>query len=720
MAAIVEQATDSAAGQRQPITTPHWSKLECARFGLLMAVVLITYRPVLQCEFVNYDDPAFITSDLEAGLSWQGLVWSVTGAYTQMASHADSVGVAHWHPLVWWTLLLDYQLYGFDAWGYHLTNLLWHLASTLVLYAALRRLTGAAWPSFLVAALFAVHPINVQAVAWVAERKGVVSTFFWMASLWAYARYVERPGWWRYLLVVAALALGLQAKQMLVTLPCVLLLLDYWPLGRWAGTPGAKACLILEKLPLLGLAIALMLMVLLQWRGAAQSAPTMYPTSALIGNALVSYAAYLGQAFLPMNFAPFYLHPGTDLPIEKVLAALGLLLTITAVVVVQLTRRPYLAIGWFWYLGTLVPVIGLVQLGGYARADRYAYVPLIGIYIGVSWLLAERANLSRRAAMMAGTLAAVVLLSLMMVSRIEIEPWRDSTKLWQHALVATEPNAMAYNNLGCALRATDAKAARTQFEAALRLEPAMDLALGNLIGILVEDGELERAADYCQAALRIQPRLAVAYRGLGLVRIRQGDRAQAAECLEKALQLDSRDVQAMASLGWLRFEEGDMAAALRHFQTVLERDPHHVDALYHLGLIQLRNGERGRAASYFRELLRWKPTDELAHVNLGVILKDEGDAIGALRHLREALRLAPDLGVAHYQLGLLLLARGEVKEAATHLEATVRIMPRAAAAHLALGNARLSMGDSAAAARCFRRVLELDPANAEAQARLKE
>lgn len=682
-------------------------------FALLTAAVVATFAPVVRCDFINYDDDIYVTGNqaLRAGLSWEGLSWALVRSYTEMLqSHGHDVSVAHWHPLVWLTFLVDYELYGLAPWGYHLTNLLWHLASTLALFAALRRLSGAPWPSFFVAALFGLHPLNVQAVAWVAERKGVVSAFFWMLTLWAYACYVEQPGKRRYGLVALSFFLGLQAKQTLVTLPCVLLLLDYWPLRRWRTFRTNFTTLVIEKLPLFALALVFSLLVVGgHWFGVSKSTSVL-PFTLRLENALTTYVAYLGQALLPVNLTLHYPHPLDTLPLWQPVAAGIFLLAASALALVLAERLPYLPVGWFWYLGTLLPLVGVLQqLGSFARADRYAYVPLVGIYIALCWGVADLVRRWQSLRAPASVLGIATLVACALVSRSTLGPWHDSRTLWQHAIAAGYESGLAHNNLGCTLMVDDPRSARTHFEEALRLDPTLDRALGNLWTMLMAKGETDAAAAYCQAALAREPDLALPHRLLGLTRIKQNDLVDAARHLARAVRIDPHDLDAQGNLGWVSFQLGDLAAAERHFQGAAQLDPNHVDARYHLGLILLRRGDRAGAAAHFRAVLKLKPADELAHVNLGIILKDQGDEPGALTHLQEALRLVPDLAVAHHHLGAMLLKRGELAQARTHFEATVRLLPKAAPAYRSLGEVLLKQGDNQAAARCFDKARELDP-----------
>ncbi|MFL5339967.1 MAG: glycosyltransferase family 39 protein [Gemmataceae bacterium] len=397
---------------------------------LLVASTLAVFGRCLANEFVNYDDPQYVTDNphVKEGLTLDGVRWAVT-----------STDYLNWHPLTWLSLQLDTELFGLEPWGFHLTAILLHAADALLLFLILRQTTGALWPSGFVAALFALHPLHVESVAWVAERKDVLSTLFGLLAIAAYLRYVEQPGWRRYLLVLLAAALSLTAKPMWVTLPGVLLLLDYWPLGRLQKS--STRTVLLEKVPLLALAAtAGVLTVFAQHRGGAVESLELFPWDQRVGNAVVSYIRYLGMTVWPEGLAPFYPHPRGNLPVWPDIGAAVLLVTITTVVLALRRRCPYLVVGWFWYLGTLVPMIGLVQVGEQARADRYTYLPLIGIFIIVAFGLSDllRSRRFPRALLFAAAIA--VILACATLTWKQIGYWHDSRALWAHAVAVTADN----------------------------------------------------------------------------------------------------------------------------------------------------------------------------------------------------------------------------------------------------------------------------------------
>jgi hypothetical protein len=470
---------------------------------LLIGAVLATYSPLDRCGFISYDDPVYVYENphVQTGLSWANFRWAWTTTDT-----------ANWHPLTWLSLQLDAQLFGRKPLGFHVTNLLLHLANTLLLFILLRWMTGAAWRSAVVAGLFAVHPLHVESVAWAAERKDVLSTFFGLLALLAYVRYARAPGVIAYVLVTLGLALSLLAKPMLVTLPALLLLLDFWPLGRWqiSGDPARPSVsvmrVVLEKVPLLALAAAsCAVTVWAQSEGMAVRPLALIPLAQRLGNAVVSYSAYLVQTFVPLHLAPFYPHPGAKLGAAEIAQAAVLLTGVTLLVLLRGRRFPYLPVGWLWYLGTLVPVIGLVQVGDQARADRYTYVPLIGIFVMLTWGVADLArhwHWERPAAVV----AVAVLVVLASLSSIQVGYWQNDLLLWQHTVNVAPPSALAHNLLGLALRDRgDLEGARLQFEEAVDLDKENPGYLENLGICLYAQGKFKHAAGVFRSSLARKP-----------------------------------------------------------------------------------------------------------------------------------------------------------------------------------------------------------------------
>ncbi len=552
--------------------------------ALVALATLAAYGRLPSLGFVGYDDPEYVTDNpsVEAGLTARGLAWALT------TFHA-----ANWHPLTWLSHMADCQLFGLDPLGHHLTSLLLHVASACFLLIALRRLTGDIGKSAFVAALFALHPLHVESVAWVAERKDVLSTVFWALSIWAYARYVERPAPRRYLAVALFFILSLAAKPMAVTLPFLLLLLDFWPLRRSispSGGTGALRRCVAEKIPLFALAAAsCAVTILAQAQGRALEAAARFPIGVRLANAAVSYVAYVYKTLWPARLAVFYPHPGNKLAASQAIAAFAILVVVTAAVVLAWRRRPYLAVGWFWYLGTLVPVIGLVQAGEQAMADRYTYVPLTGLFIMVAWgvpdlasLAGERLGRSLRVAI--ATASLVWLAALAVVTWRQVGFWRNGYTLFEHALAVTQDNYLAHYNLGTALAERgERREAELHLREAVRIEPDDVESQNNLGVLLAAEGKLDEAIDHYNRALAIRPRYAEGLYNLGTALAARGSLGEAEKRLSEALRLDPDFTKARRNLATVLLTLGDRAGAREQVRILEEQgiapDPALVRAL---------------------------------------------------------------------------------------------------------------------------------------------
>jgi protein O-mannosyl-transferase len=572
----------------------------------LIAVNLIVYASVRHHDFVNFDDDDYVTANpvVLRGLTWHGVAWAFT------TEHA-----VNWHPLTWLSHMLDVQLYGLDAGAHHLTNLLFHIGNTLLLFGLLHRMTGALGRSAFVAGLFAVHPLHVESVAWVAERKDVLSTLFWMLTLWAYIEYVKRPDLRqssrrRYAAVLLFFALGLMAKQMLVTLPLVLLLLDFWPLGRvgigpnpaggWAPARDGWATagrLVWEKLPLLALAAASSIATfVIHQRGGAVIILSAIPLQLRIENALVSYVVYIGKMLWPAGLAVLYPYP-QSLSAWSVAVAFVTLTGISVAVIWAAPRRPYLPVGWFWYLGTLVPVIGLIQVGDQAIADRYTYIPLIGLFIIVAWgapdLLVRwplRRVVLPKIALPAA--ACLVILACAITARGQLEYWEDSTTLWTHTLAVTTRNNIAHNNLGATL-ADQGKTdeAIAHYSEALRIKSDYADAHNNLGVALADQGKLDEAIAHYSEALRIKPGYSDAHSNLGIALADQGNLDEAIAQFTEALRINPDSAKAHNNLGVALASQGKLDEAIAQFTEALQVKPDYADARNNLELALARRGK---------------------------------------------------------------------------------------------------------------------------------
>ncbi len=640
---------------------------------LLLAVGLVFGQSVSH-GFINLDDDHYVYQNplLAQGLSVHGVV----GAFTQ--SHA-----ANWIPLTWISLMVDCQLYGLSAGGYHLTNLLLHAATATLLFIALCRLTGRVWPSALVAGLFAVHPLRAESVAWVTERKDVLSGLCFMLTLVAYADYVRhRPSVLRYLAVMAFFALGLLSKAMLVTLPLLLLLLDYWPLGRWPASPCRGAThprtppltppyctgggsvggtngeatfleallgrfpvawqLVLEKLPLL-LLVAIVGVVTVCVQGRALAANDFIPWQWRINNALISYVRYLGQFFFPAGLAPLYPPGVLHFPVWKVLGSVLILLGVTAAALLWRRKYPYFVVGWLWYLGMLLPVIGLLHVGLTTQADRFTYLTEIGPSIALVWAAAQgcRPGSGRRGA--CGIASALMLAVLMDCAWRQTSFWHDSETLWNHTLACTTGNSVAHNSLGVVLASQGRiEEAKTHYQAALEIDPQDVDPRCNLAKLLATEGRFDEALACYQKALEVQPDFARPQSDLGDLLVHLGRLDEAVDHYRKALEIQPDDATVHYSLGDLLGRLGRFDEAAGHFQKSLEIAPDNADAHNNFGLALQALGRMDEALAHFQRALGIQPDNAEAHYNLGLALANQGRFQDAVAHCRQALRSKPD------------------------------------------------------------------------------
>lgn len=602
----------------------------------LAAVTIVAYAPVRHHEAIDLDDPGYVFDNphVAAGLTSDGIAWAFT------TGHA-----ANWHPLTWISHMVDVTLFGLDPGAHHLVSLAFHVINTLLLFGVLAWLTGAVYPSAFVAALFGVHPTHVESVAWIAERKDVLSTCFWLLTMAAYGWYVRRPGVGRYLLVGILLALGLMAKPMLVTLPFVLILLDYWPLRR--GLPFRS--LVIEKLPLFAVVIASSIVTfIVQRQGGAMSTLDVMPISLRIGNALVSYVSYLWMTVWPANLAVFYPFPTRIAP--AAIAAATLLLVALSVVALRVARtRPYVLAGWLWYLGTLVPVIGVVQVGTQALADRYTYIPLIGIGIAVAWWAADAPARFRQPLAAA---AVVVVLALTVTTRAQVAHWQNSLTLWQHTVDVTTGNYRARNSLGAQLGNQGRPAdAIVHFSEALRLAPDRGEAFHihhNLGRALADLGRFDEAIPHYREALRLKPDYPEAHNNLGLALGRTGHPEEALAEFRLALEDRPGFAPALANLagahndlGFALFSRGLTTDALREYTEALRLQPDFATALDNRGFALAASGRMADAVSDFRRAIAVDPKLEPAYHHLGLALAAVGQFPEAERHLISAIQLNP-------------------------------------------------------------------------------
>jgi len=558
----------------------------------LVAITWAVFGQTLAHDFVNFDDHVYVYENplVVKGLTTEGII----GAFTH--THA-----LNWHPLTTLSHMLDCELYGLNAGGHHLTNVILHTIAVLLLFLVLKQTTNALWQSAFVAALFAIHPLHVESVAWIAERKDVLSAVFFLLTLAAYGRYARMPSPARYLLVGLLFACGLMCKPMLVTLPFVLLLLDYWPLGRLEGHKSEMGSrvrrLITEKVPLFALSACSCIVTLFTQRQGPNPIDQL-PFLWRLNNSFVSYVTYIRQMLWPARLAVFYPHPNDRLPLGDVIVAISLIIGVSLLVIYLRRARPYLVTGWVWYVGMLVPVIGLVQVGEQAHADRYTYLPQIGLYIMVAWavgdLLAESRSRARRA--LIGVAAAITIVSLSVRAFGQTSYWKNSETLWNHTLAVTGENDVAHNNLGF---------------------------------LFLRKGELDKAISEFQAALDIRARATQTHYNLGAALIQN-------------------------NLGNAFARKQLWDEAIGHLEEAVRLRPDYADGYFNLGSVLFQQGRIDEAVAQWQKVLAIRPTDAEAHRNIANALRKRGDVKGAIAEYEEALNITPEDSVALNNLAWIL------------------------------------------------------------------
>lgn len=566
---------------------------------LLIVTTLAVYWQIRNHEFINYDDHEYVieNSYVKRGLTWEGISWAFTATHSM-----------NWHPLTWLSHMLDCQLFGLNPGMHHVISLLFHMANTILLFLVFRRMTGALWSSAFIAALFALHPLHVESVAWVAERKDVLSTFFWLLTMWTYSWYVERPGIKRYLPVLLFFIMGLMSKPMLVTLPFVLLLMDYWPLKRFRLKGGFSNGfrLVREKIPFFMLAAASSVLTFLVQQGAGAVRPLdTLPLGIRIANTLVSYVSYILKMIWPYKLTVPYLSPGM-LPGWQVAGAGILLLAISWGAVRAARRHPYFAVGWFWYLGTLVPVIGLVQVGIQSMADRYTYVPLMGLFIIIAWGIPELVRGWRHKKTVLGISAVLILLVLSATTWAQVQYWRNSITLFQHAVDVNADNFMAHSNLGNAfLDKGDTERAAEHYYEALRIRPHYELVHNNLGNIMAGQGKVEEAIRHYSEALRIRPDYALSHYNLGVMLEHEGDLDGAIERYSEVVRIRPDYAKAHFKLGFSKSRKGNLEEALSHYSRAMRLNPDFSAAVsYNMACIYARQNDMEKSVEWLKRAVK--------------------------------------------------------------------------------------------------------------------
>jgi protein O-mannosyl-transferase len=624
---------------------------------LLICIVLagatfVAFEKVRNNDFIYYDDDIYVTENtrVQRGLNPESIAWAFT------TSHSG-----YRHPLTWISHQIDCTLFALNPAGHHLMSVCFHIANVILLFLILKAMTGAIWPSAFVAAVFGLHPLMVESVAWTAERKNVLSTFFAFLTIWTYFRWTQKPGVLRYLAIVLFFAAGLLSKPMLVTLPCLLILLDYWPLNRLpisncrlvlrSFSKGGLSIfkrqfllLLYEKIPLFLLsAISSGITLIDQKQWGAMERGENYSLITRLSNASVSYMNYILKLFCPANLAVLYPHPGDTLPLWQSLSAPIAILLITACVFWLGFKKRYLLVGWLWYLGTLVPVIGLVQVGSQAMANRYVYLPSIGIFIIIAWGVNELSSRWKYSKTLIISAVPIILIALLIGTRHELSYWKNSITLFKHTLEITKNNYITFNNYGCALKDNgDYDLAIENFNQSLRIKPDYVTAINNLGMALRDQGKIDQAVIQWEKALEMEPSNPNVNANMGLTFAIQGQYEKAIEHFNKALKNKPDLPHANYILGFIYHKMGNYPMAEENFIQAIKVQPYDVNAINDLGTVYGEQGRLDNAIQKWNEALAVNSTSISAHLNLAFALAQKNQPFAAIEHFNAALRLDPN------------------------------------------------------------------------------
>ena len=693
----------------------------------LVAAIIVIYGKTRYFDFVGYDDELYVTQNLhvQKGISLEGIKWAFTTFHT-----------ANWHPLTWLSHMLDCKLYGLNPAGHHWTNVELHIANTLLLFYILFRMTGALWQSAFAAALFALHPLHVESVAWVAERKDVLSTFFGLLSTVAYYGYIKKSSPEYYLLVIVLLSLSLMAKPMMVTLPFVLILMDFWPLRRFrlqgnVSLNPEKSIkniikrnyrIISEKIPfLIPVAISCVVTFFAQKSQGAVKALWALPMKYRIENTVVSYVKYVLKTIWPHKLAVFYPHPQNTIPLWQIVGG-ALLIAVACYGAIRLVKEyPYILVGLFWYLGTLVPVIGLVQVGDQGMADRYTYIPLIGIFIIVSWGVPDLLNMLRdrrseirgrrserrgrrtevrglksevgnlRPEILSGVTglfskrrfqeiflgisAGIILVALSWNTFFQLNFWKNGVTLFEHAISVTNNNYQAENNLGTAYGSKNLDKAIFHYKAALKINPGYATALYNLGTIYEKKSRKDEAIRYYLKALKVKPNYFDALNNIGIVFYHKGEYDKAVSYFKRALKAQSNKTGARLNLANVLFLQSKPDEAVSEYQKILQTDSKNADAHYNLAYVLSSENKIDEAVHHYNETLKIDPKYSKAYYNLGNILMRQGKIREALVYFAKAIQFKPDYVQVYNKLGLTLFKQGKLDKAKVLFSKALRIDP---------------------------------------------
>jgi len=680
---------------------------------LLAAATFGIYYQIIRHGFINFDDDLYVTTNVvvQKGISPEGLQYAFT-----LTDNKRS----YWHPLTWLSHMLDCQLFGLNAGMHHLTSLLLHISSSLLLFFVFYLMTGAYLPGAIIASLFAIHPLSVDSVAWIAERKNVLSTFFWMLTMLAYIAYTRKPDTGKYLIVCVIFTMGLLSKPFLVTLPFVLLMIDFWPLNRarmfttMAGSNSFPRTtirkLVLEKVPLLALSVAVILISshTLKLIGGYITRDHR-PMSLRIENAVVAYTKYVGKIIWPDKLAVYYPFPAS-IPLWQVIGASLVLIIASLLVISVLKSRPWFALGWFWFLGTLFPMIGLVQGGLYPEmADRWVYVPQIGIFIMIAWPVASMINSNTILGKLSTTLSLFLLIVLGVVTWHQTGHWQDSYTLFTRAMEVTGPNAIVHRNLGQhQVMEKDYTGAVEHFQKSIELNPNRGEVHNNLGLALLAQKETQAALHHYRKAIQLRPRAPSAYVQAGKILMDKGNLPEAIQLFRQALAIEPKGVLALHNLGYCLAESGDFKSGEKEVLKAMALAPDKGEGFYNAGAFYGKFKMEDKAQHYLEKALAHHPKHTDANYNLGIIAAGRNNNRSAENYFLTALAATPDHVPARNNLGLLYSKTGRFKAAVAQFEKALEIAPDDTLVRFNLADALLQAGQVVAASEQFGLIIEID------------
>jgi protein O-mannosyl-transferase len=603
----------------------------------LIVVTLAVYWPVRNHEFIDLDDDAYIVSNpnVKSGLSWQGVKWAFT------TGHA-----ANWHPVTWLSHQFDCQFFDLKPAAHHLINLLFHIINTILVFLVFNRMTKGVWQSAFIAGLFALHPLHVESVAWVAERKDMLSTMFWLLTMFAYVRYAERNSISRYFIALVLFILGLMSKPMLVTLPIVLLLLDYWPLERLQKSKSSIFSLIIEKIPFFVLSI-ISSVITFMVQQHSQATSVILPLEVCLANAINSYAVYIGKMIWPIHLAVLYPHIYGFIPVFKIIVFAVMLIVATIVLIYYGRRHKYLIVGWFWYIVTLVPVIGIIQVGSQAMADRYTYIPLTGIFLIIAFGASELLQNIPVKKYIFTALAIIVLLGCVTTTSKQLKYWQDDYPLYDHALTVIEQTYLTQDNVS-------ELGPRRHTSEALRYVPNSPV-LHTIFGTtLLELNRLDEAIDNFKFAIELDPNYLTPYYNMAIALGQKGDVNGAIEQYKSIIRLKPDFVDAYSFTGELLYQKGQFAESIEYLEKAIQFAPDNIPLHNRLMTAYASIGKIDEAIEHCRIVLKANPNDAEMLTNLGILLQVQGRVDEAIESYRKALQINPNFQKARENLETIL------------------------------------------------------------------